>query len=110
MTPLSTLDSPPSAAARAAVLLLAASRIPALALAAIAASGDATALSAFQAPDAQALCGSCVEVHTTAMGTELRLALTDRVALLPARQSPETDIAVFVNPAITHQELLGLGC
>jgi glucosylceramidase len=109
MTPLSTLESPPSAAARAAVLLLAASRIPALALAAIAASGDATALSAFQAPDAQALCGSCVEVHTTAMGTELRLALTDRVALLPARQSPETDIAVFVNPAITHQELLGLG-
>ena len=57
----------------------------------------------------EAPCGTCLTVHTTAMGTDMRMTLSDQVALGPALQSPETDIAVYVNPAITHQELLGLG-
>lgn len=51
----------------------------------------------------------CVEVYTTAMGTDLRLTLNDRLQLLPGHQSPETDVAVFVNPDRRFQTLLGLG-
>ena len=57
----------------------------------------------------EAPCGSCLTVHTTAMGTDMRMTLSDQVALGPALQSPETAIAVVVNPAVTHQTLLGLG-
>ena len=55
----------------------------------------------------EAPCGSCLTVHTTAMGTDMRMTLSDQVALGPALQSPETDIAVYVNPAITHTAIDG---
>ena len=76
-------------------------------LAALVALLPAAALAA-PAPQ-EAPCGSCLTVHTTAMGTDMRMTLSDQVALGPALQSPETDIAVHVNPAVTHQTLLGLG-
>jgi len=60
--------------------------------------------SAAQSPD-----GTSVEVYTTAMDTDLRLALEETLQLLPARQSPESDTAIFVAPERSFQTLLGLG-
>lgn len=50
-----------------------------------------------------------LSVYTTAKDTTKRITLTDTLSLKPAKQSPETDIAVFVNPDIRHQKLLGIG-
>lgn len=50
-----------------------------------------------------------VRVYTTAKDTALRMDLSDRLQLLPARQSPETDVAVFVNPERKFQTVLGFG-
>lgn len=50
-----------------------------------------------------------VEVFTTAMGTGQRMALSDPLQLGPAQQSPETDVAIFVNPDRTYQTVLGIG-
>ena len=58
---------------------------------------------------AQSPTGGCVEVFTTAMDTDLRLSPSDHLHLLPARQAPESDIAVFVATERRFQTLLGLG-
>ena len=64
------------------------------------------------APFARGAQGGVVEgvrVYTTAKDTALRMGLSDRLQLLPARQSPETDVAVFINPEKTFQTVLGFG-
>lgn len=53
--------------------------------------------------------GGCVEVYTTAKGTDLRMARNDHLHLKPARQAPETDAAIFVNPTRRYQSMLGIG-
>lgn len=50
-----------------------------------------------------------VQVYTTAKDTELRLSAGDQLELRPAVQAPETDIAIFVNPANRDQTVLGFG-
>ena len=64
------------------------------------------------APFARGAQGGVVEgvrVYTTAKDTALRMGLSDRLQLLPARQSPETDVAVFINPEKAFQTVLGFG-
>ena len=39
--------------------------------------------------------GSTLEVHTTASGTDERLALTSTTALVAGQQPPEGDVSVF---------------
>jgi glucosylceramidase len=53
--------------------------------------------------------GATLEVHTTASGTNERLALTSTATLTPGKQPPEGDISVFVDPSKTYQSLLGIG-
>jgi glucosylceramidase len=53
--------------------------------------------------------GSTLAVHTTASGTDQRLALTSTTALTPGRQPSEGDISVFVDPTRVYQPLLGIG-
>src|ERR1700761_3257997 len=53
--------------------------------------------------------GATLEVHTTAIDGNQRLALTSKTALTAGQQPPESDIAVFVDPARTYQTLLGIG-
>jgi glucosylceramidase len=50
-----------------------------------------------------------VTVYSTSYGTDQRIAVTDRLDFTAAVQPPETEISVFVNPAITFQTLLGIG-
>ena len=61
------------------------------------------------APLLQSPTGACVEVFTTAMGTDLRLTPSAHLHLLPANQAPETDTAIFVAPTRRFQTLLGIG-
>ena len=51
----------------------------------------------------------CIQVYTTAKDTNLRMTLSDQLQLTPAQQSPETDIAIFVNPDRRYQTVLGIG-
>ena len=53
--------------------------------------------------------GKCIQVYTTAKDTPLRMTLSDQLQLKPAQQSPETDIAIFLNPDRRYQTLLGIG-
>jgi glucosylceramidase len=48
-------------------------------------------------------------VYTSAQASPQRLAITATPALQPASQSPESEIAVQVNPAKRFQTLLGIG-
>jgi glucosylceramidase len=50
-----------------------------------------------------------VTVYTTAEGTSYRLCPTDTLELIPAHHPVESEIAIFVNPAVTFQSLLGIG-
>jgi len=50
-----------------------------------------------------------ITVYTTADSTDLRLTLTDTLFFKPAQQPVETEISVFVNPAIQFQTFLGIG-
>ncbi|MGB0332560.1 MAG: glycoside hydrolase family 30 protein, partial [Planctomycetota bacterium] len=58
---------------------------------------------------AQSHSGGCVEVFTTAMDSELRLAPEGGIQLLPARQPTETDVAILVATERRFQTLLGIG-
>ena len=58
---------------------------------------------------AQSHNGECVEVFTTAMDSELRLAPGGGIQLLPARQPTETDVAILVATERRFQTLLGIG-
>ena len=53
--------------------------------------------------------GATLEVHTTASGTNERLALTATTTLAPGTQPVEGDVSVFVDPNKTYQTLLGIG-
>ena len=53
--------------------------------------------------------GATLEVHTTAIDGNQRLALTSTATLAPGMQPPEGDVSVFVDPAKTYQPLLGIG-
>ncbi|WP_345256102.1 glycoside hydrolase family 30 protein [Flaviaesturariibacter amylovorans] len=53
--------------------------------------------------------GRKVLVYTTAMGTDLRLALTDTLTLARFGQPLETQPCVFVDPAKKHQTFVGIG-
>lgn len=48
-------------------------------------------------------------VHTTAQAAPARLARTGTLTLVPARQPPEGDVSVFVNPDQRFQTVLGIG-
>lgn len=50
-----------------------------------------------------------VIVYSTAQGTNLRLTQGDEKTFHKAKQPLETEIAVFVNPDKTFQELVGIG-
>src|SRR5471032_3057019 len=58
---------------------------------------------------AQVANGATLEVHTTASGTDERLALTSTTTLAHGKQPPEGDISVFVDRSKTYQTLLGIG-
>lgn len=51
----------------------------------------------------------CIQVYTTAKDANLRMTLSDHLQLKPAQQSPENDIAIFVNPDRRYQTMLGIG-
>lgn len=48
-------------------------------------------------------------VYTTAMDTELRLAITDSADFQQGRQPLETELSIFVNPAKEFQTFVGIG-
>lgn len=48
-------------------------------------------------------------VYTTAVSTNLRLTLTDKLFFQNAKQPLETEVCVFVNPNNTYQTFLGIG-
>lgn len=50
-----------------------------------------------------------LEVHTTASGTNERLALTATTTLSPGSQPGESDVSVFIDPTKVYQTLLGIG-
>ncbi|MEM9410131.1 MAG: glycoside hydrolase family 30 beta sandwich domain-containing protein, partial [Planctomycetota bacterium] len=50
-----------------------------------------------------------LRVFTTAKDTELRLTLSDQLQFVPTQQSPESDVAIFVNPDRQYQSILGFG-
>ncbi len=50
-----------------------------------------------------------VTVYSTAIGTDQRISETNKLDFTAAVQPPETEISVFVNPAVTFQTLLGIG-
>lgn len=50
-----------------------------------------------------------LSVYTTAKDTNLRLSQGESLALQPAQQAPETDVAIFVNPQKQFQTFLGIG-
>ena len=53
--------------------------------------------------------GATLEIHTTASGSDHRLALTASAPFVHGQQPPEGDISVFVDPGKTFQTLLGIG-
>lgn len=50
-----------------------------------------------------------LSVYTTAKDTNQKLSLTDTLSFTPAKQNPETNIAVYVNPNKQFQTFLGFG-
>jgi glucosylceramidase len=50
-----------------------------------------------------------VIVYSTSFGTDQRISETNKLDFTAAVQPPETEISVFVNPAVTFQTLLGIG-
>ncbi len=76
--------------------------IAALSLAITCAGAPAT-----QAADAAP--GQCVQVYTTAKDTPLRLTLNHELQLKPTQPSPQTDVAIFINPDKRYQTILGIG-
>lgn len=48
-------------------------------------------------------------VYTTAKDSNLRLSKTDQLSFQPLEQPKETDIAIFVDPHKTFQEIVGIG-
>ena len=50
--------------------------------------------------------GATLEVHTTAIDANQRLAPTSGTAFVPGTQPPEGDISVFVDPAAEEWEVL----
>lgn len=53
--------------------------------------------------------GRKFEIYTTARDTNLRLTLSSTGEFAAARQPSEREVAVFVNPAKTYQEIIGIG-
>src|ERR1019366_8246220 len=53
--------------------------------------------------------GKKVTVYTTAANTNLRLSVTDTLHFKESNQPLETEISIFVNPAHTFQNFLGIG-
>jgi len=53
--------------------------------------------------------GKSISVYTTAKDTNKRLTLTDTLKFAPGQQPPETEISIFVNPAIRYQTMMGIG-
>lgn len=53
--------------------------------------------------------GNCVRVYTTAKDTPLRMTMDHELQLRPLQPSPETDVAIFVNPDRRYQTVLGIG-
>lgn len=78
-------------------------RIAALALTIAPAAANA------QSHKAQSHNGECVEVFTTAMDSDLRMAPDGSLRLLPAQQPTETDVAILVATDRRFQTLLGIG-
>lgn len=52
---------------------------------------------------------SKVDIYTTARDTALRLSHTGTCIMEDPEQATEGDLSIFVNPAITFQELIGIG-
>ena len=50
-----------------------------------------------------------LSVYTTAKDTNQKLSLTDTLSFTPAKQNPENEIAVYVNPNKQFQTFLGFG-
>jgi glucosylceramidase len=50
-----------------------------------------------------------IVVYTTAAGTSYRLNPTDTLEFVPAHNPVESEIAIFVNPSVTFQTLMGIG-
>lgn len=53
--------------------------------------------------------GKTINVYTTALETDHRLALTGQLTFAPGRQPSESEVSVFVNPAKRFQYFLGVG-
>jgi glucosylceramidase len=70
----------------------------------IAALAITSASGALQAADSKSL-----SVYTTAKDTEQRLSLTNTYKFKTAQQVPETEVAIYVNPAKQYQTFLGMG-
>jgi len=64
---------------------------------------------ASKAPAAFSTQGKSVEVFTTAKDTDLRLTQTGEGAFVPGEQPSESEVSVFVNPAVRFQHFLGIG-
>lgn len=50
-----------------------------------------------------------LSVYTTAANSDLRLSLSDKLSFKPAQQTPETDVAIYVNTAKQYQKFFGIG-
>lgn len=72
---------------------------------ALAGSGAGLAMGV-QAADGAA---KTLSVYTTAKDTNQKLSLTDTLSFTPAKQNPENEIAVYVNPNKQFQTFLGFG-
>ena len=53
--------------------------------------------------------GKEVVVYTTSMNSKSRLSITDKKVFIPANQSVESEVSIFVNPSKTFQTFLGIG-
>ncbi|NNF34104.1 MAG: glycoside hydrolase family 30 protein [Saprospiraceae bacterium] len=53
--------------------------------------------------------GKSVDVYTTAKDSELRLGQTGTSTFASAEQPLESEVSIFVNPAKTFQEFIGIG-
>lgn len=72
---------------------------------ALAGSGAGLAMGVQAADDAAKI----LSVYTTAKDTNQKLSLTDTLSFTPAKQNPENEIAVYVNPNKQFQTFLGFG-
>ena len=53
--------------------------------------------------------GKHLDIYTTAKDTELKLTHTATLSFEQGRQATEGELSIFVKPAITFQELVGIG-